>query len=36
MIRPGLLVLITPFFFGIIFGPKAITGLLPGALVSGV
>jgi K(+)-stimulated pyrophosphate-energized sodium pump len=36
MIKPGLLVLLTPFFIGIIFGPKFIAGLLPGALVSGV
>jgi inorganic pyrophosphatase len=36
MIKPGLLVLITPFVIGIVFGPKAIAGLLPGALVSGV
>ena len=36
MVNPGLLVILTPFFIGIIFGPKAIAGLLPGALVSGV
>lgn len=36
MVKPGLLVILTPFFIGIIFGPKAIAGLLPGALVSGV
>lgn len=36
MIAPGLLVLVTPFFVGFLFGPTAIAGLLPGALVSGV
>lgn len=36
MIKPGLLVIVTPFVVGIFFGPKAIAGLLPGALVSGV
>lgn len=36
MIAPGCLVMITPLVVGILFGPKAIAGLLPGALVSGV
>jgi len=36
MIAPGLLVLVTPFFIGFLFGATAIAGLLPGALVSGV
>lgn len=36
MIAPGLLVLVTPFVIGLLFGPKAIAGLLPGSLVSGV
>jgi H+-translocating diphosphatase len=36
MIKPGLIVILTPFVIGIVFGPKAIAGLLPGALVSGV
>lgn len=36
MIAPGLLVILTPIFFGILFGPYAVAGLLPGALVSGV
>jgi Na+/H+-translocating membrane pyrophosphatase len=36
MVAPGLLVIVTPFVIGIIFGPKAVAGLLPGALVSGV
>ena len=36
MIAPGLLVILTPIFFGIFFGPYAVAGLLPGALVSGV
>jgi len=26
----------TPILMGIVFGPKAITGLLPGATVSGI
>jgi len=36
MIAPGALVILTPFIVGFIFGPKAIAGLLPGALISGV
>lgn len=36
MIPPGLLVILTPTFVGIFFGPQAVAGLLPGALVSGV
>jgi len=36
MIAPGALVILTPFAVGLIFGPKAVAGLLPGALVSGV
>jgi inorganic pyrophosphatase len=36
MILPGLLVILTPIFFGIIFHPVMVAGLLPGALVSGV
>lgn len=36
MIAPGCLVLLTPFIIGFLFGPMAIAGLLPGALVSGV
>jgi Na+/H+-translocating membrane pyrophosphatase len=36
MILPGALVLFTPLIVGLLFGPKAIAGLLPGALVSGV
>jgi len=36
MIGPGLLVILTPIFVGVIFGPKAIGGLIPGAIVSGV
>lgn len=33
---PGALVMFTPIIVGFVFGPKAIAGLLPGALVSGV
>jgi len=36
MVLPGALVILTPLITGFIFGPKAIAGLLPGALVSGV
>ena len=36
MILPGLLVILTPVFFGIVFHPVVVAGLLPGALISGV
>jgi inorganic pyrophosphatase len=36
MIAPGALVILTPIIIGLFFGPKAVAGLLPGALVSGV
>ena len=36
MIAPGLLVLFTPFIVGILFGPRGVSGLLAGAIVSGV
>ena len=36
MVAPGLLVIITPLAFGIIFHPLLLCGLLPGVLVSGV
>lgn len=36
MIAPGLLVMLTPLFFGIFFHPILVAGLLPGAVVSGV
>lgn len=43
MILPGLLVncifiqvTVTPFLLGFFFGPKALIGFLPGAIVSGV
>ena len=36
MILPGLLVMITPIFFGVVFHPVLVAGLLPGALLSGV
>ena len=36
MIAPGCLVIFTPLLIGIAFGPKAVAGLLPGSLVSGV
>lgn len=36
MIAPGALVIVTPVAVGILFGPMAVAGLLPGALISGV
>jgi len=36
MIAPGALVLGTPFVFGVLIGPLAVAGLLPGAIISGV
>lgn len=36
MVGPGALVILTPIFIGLLFGPRAVAGLLPGALVSGV
>jgi len=36
MIAPGLLVMLTPIFCGVIFGTRVVAGILPGALLSGV
>ena len=36
MVAPGLLVILTPLFFGIVFHPVLLVGLLPGALLSGI
>ena len=36
MILPGILVILTPIFFGVFFHPILVAGLLPGALLSGV
>ena len=36
MILPGLIVIITPLFLGIVFHPSLVAGLLPGSLISGV
>lgn len=36
MVAPALLVILSPIIIGFLFGPLAIAGLLPGALVSGV
>ena len=36
MIAPGLLVIVTPIIFGILFHPVMVAGILPGALISGV
>lgn len=36
MFLPAVIVLGTPLFVGIVFGPTAVAGVLPGILVSGV
>lgn len=36
MILPGVLVLLTPLFFGLIFHPILVAGLLPGVFISSV
>lgn len=36
MIAPGLLVIGTPFLVGLFFGVEGVSGLLAGAIVSGV
>lgn len=36
MIAPGMLVIFTPIFFGVVFHPKLVAGILPGALLSGI
>ena len=36
MIAPGALVMISPIFFGVCFGTRCVTGLLAGAIASGV
>jgi len=36
MVGPGAMVIFTPIIIGFCFGPKAVAGLLPGALISGV
>jgi Na+/H+-translocating membrane pyrophosphatase len=36
MIAPGLLVIGSPLLMGLAFGPKGVSGLLAGAIVSGV
>lgn len=36
MFWPAFIVLGTPFIVGIIFGPTAVAGILPGMLISGV
>jgi len=36
MLAPGALVVLTPLIVGIVFGPEALAGLLPGSMVSGV
>ena len=36
MIAPGLLVILSPILFGFAFGPRGVSGLLAGAIVSGV
>lgn len=36
MFLPGLLVIITPILIGVLFGPKAVAGLLIGIIISGI
>lgn len=36
MIFPGFLVILAPLILGLLLGPTAVAGLLPGILVSGV
>ena len=36
MIAPGLLVILTPLITGLLFGPRGVSGLLAGEIVSGV
>ena len=36
MVAPGMLVILTPFVVGILFGPNGVSGLLAGIIVSGV
>jgi len=36
MVAPGLLVIGTPLVVGILFGPRGVSGVLAGAIVSGV
>jgi Na+/H+-translocating membrane pyrophosphatase len=36
MIGPGLLVIFTPLLLGFLFGVKAVSGLIPGAIFSAV
>lgn len=36
MILPGMLVIISPLLFGFLLGPRGVSGLLAGAIVSGV
>lgn len=36
MILPGIMVIGTPIFLGVVFHPILVAGLLPGALLSGV
>lgn len=36
MIAPGLLVICSPLIFGFLLGPRGVSGLLAGAIVSGV
>jgi Na+/H+-translocating membrane pyrophosphatase len=36
MILPGLIVILTPLIFGVLFHPILVVGLLMGSLLSGV
>jgi Na+/H+-translocating membrane pyrophosphatase len=36
MMAPGLLVILSPIVMGVFFGPKAVSGLIAGTIVSGI
>jgi Na+/H+-translocating membrane pyrophosphatase len=36
MVAPGLLVLVSPLAFGFLLGPRGVSGLLAGGIVSGI
>lgn len=36
MVAPGLLVILSPLIFGFFLGPRGVSGLLAGGIVSGV
>jgi inorganic pyrophosphatase len=36
MILPGIIIIFTPIFFGLFFGPKSVAGYLVGVITSGI